>query len=230
MGALPPPRPHARNVVLIVWDTVRAYSLGPTGIPGHHPQPARRAQKGVRYNYALAPAPWTFPSHSCFFTGQWPLKNNTQWKMTLDTQDPTLAEYLASRGYQTAGFAANTNCCTYESGLSRGFAHYEDYALTPATILARTTPGHWIVTKALRLAGWYHQEKWAGLQSRDARGISDAFLDWLGRRRPDRPFFAFLNYFDAHEPYVPPEDCPAHFGIRPRTRGDYNPISWIIRL
>ena len=34
--------------------------------------------------------------------------------------------------------------------------------------------------------------------------MNEAFLDWLGRRRSDRPFFAFLNYFDAHEPFIPP--------------------------
>ena len=79
----------------------------------------------------MAPAPWTYPSHGCFFTGQWPFKLNTQWKMKLDTADPTLAEYLASRGYQTAGFVANTKCCNYETGLNRGFAHYADYPLTP---------------------------------------------------------------------------------------------------
>ena len=38
---------------------------------------------------------------------------------------PTLAEYLTSQGYQTAGFAANTNCCSYETGLNRGFAHFD---------------------------------------------------------------------------------------------------------
>ena len=48
-------------------------------------------------------------------------------------------------------------------------------------------------------------------------GINDAFLDWLRRRRRDRPFFAFLNYFDAHEPYVPPPGFEGRFGIRPRT-------------
>ena len=52
---------------------------------------------------------------------------------------------------------------------------------------------------ALKLVGDYHGEKWATLQSRDASGINGAFLDWLGRRRTDRPFFAFLNYFDAHD-------------------------------
>ena len=204
MAGLPPPPPGARNVVLIVWDTVRAYNLSAYGYPRNTtPNLARWARKGVRYNLALAPAPWTYPSHSCFFTGQWPFQLNSQWKFTLDTPDPTLAEYLASRGYQTAGFAANTNCCSYETGLARGFAHFEDYPLTPRSLLGRTVPGNWILMNIL-YRGDYHDMKWIGLQSRGAHGINDAFLDWLRRRRPDRPFFAFLNYFDAHEPYVPP--------------------------
>ena len=221
VAGLPPPPAGARNVVLIVWDTVRAYNLSLYGYPRNTtPNLARWARKGVRYNLALAPAPWTYPSHSCFFTGQWPFQLNSQWKFTLDTPDPTLAEYLASRGYQTAGFAANTNCCNYETGLDRGFAHFEDYPLTPRSLLGRTVPGNWILMNIL-YRGHYHDMKWIGLQSRGARGINEAFLDWLRRRRPDRPFFAFLNYFDAHEPYIPPPGYEGRFGIRPRPPRDY---------
>jgi arylsulfatase A-like enzyme len=217
-----PPAPRARNDVLIVWDTVRTDSLSGYGNPWDAtPNLARWARSGVEYRYALAPAPWTYPSHTCFFTGQWPWKINTQWNLTLDTPDPTLAEYLAARGYQTVAFVANTNSCTYESRLDRGFAHFEDYSPTPLSVLSRTVPGQWVVTRLLRLGGWYHDDKWAGLQSRDARAITGAFLGWLGRRRPDRPFFAFLNYFDAHEPYIPPAEFAGRSGIRPRTARDY---------
>ena len=81
VAGLPPPPPGARNVVLIVWDTVRAYNLSPYGYPRNTtPNLARWAREGVRYNLAVAPAPWTYPSHSCFFTGQWPFKLNSQWK------------------------------------------------------------------------------------------------------------------------------------------------------
>ncbi len=47
------------------------------------------------------------------------------------------------------------------------------------------------------------------------------FLDWLSRRRSDRPFFAFLNYFDAHEPFVPPTNYRKRFGLGPTTPQDY---------
>ena len=49
----------------------------------------------------------------------------------------------------------------------------------------------------------------------------NAFLDWLPRRRQDRPFFAFLNYFDAHVPYVPSPGFRPRFGISPQTSRDY---------
>ncbi len=94
-------------------------------------------------------------------------KLNSQWKFSLDTANPTLAEYLAARGYQTAGFSANTNCCTYETGLARGFAHFEDFPLTPRSLLGRTVPGNWILMNIL-YRGHYHDMKWIGLQSRGA--------------------------------------------------------------
>ncbi|MGC8639073.1 MAG: sulfatase-like hydrolase/transferase [Isosphaeraceae bacterium] len=222
VAALPSPSSSsARNVILIVWDTVCAYNVSLNGYRRDTTPHLRQwAKQGVAYTQALAPAPWTYPSHCSFLTGQWPSQLNTQWKLTLDTPKSTLAEYLASRGYQTAGFVANTNCCSYESGLGRGFAHYDDYLLTSWSPLTRTVPGHWLATRVLYL-GDYYFKKWLDLQSRGASSINRAFLRWLNRRRPDRPFFAFLNYFDVHEPYVPPLEYVGRFGIAPVTPGEF---------
>ena len=38
--------------------------------------------------------------------------------------------YLAAHGYDTAGFVANLDYCGRETGLARGFAHYEDFPLS----------------------------------------------------------------------------------------------------
>ncbi len=218
---LPPAPPGARNVVLIVWDTVRAYNLGLGGYPrATTPNLRRWARQGVTYTQALSPAPWTFPSHTSFLTGHWPFRLNSQWQFTLDAPCVTLAEHLASSGYQTAGFVANTNCCSYEFGLDRGFAHYEDYSLTPLSLLGRTVPGNWLLTNIIS-NGDYYMRKWVGLQSRGAREIDGAVLNWLSRRRPDRPFFAFMNYFDAHEPYIPPRGYEGRFGVQPNIPRDY---------
>jgi arylsulfatase A-like enzyme len=224
VASLSPPPPHAANVLLIVMDTVRAESLG---LYGHHrdtsPQLSRWSAKGVRFDWAFASAPWTFPSHCSFMTGQWPSTLNAHWQPTLDATYPTLADFLTSRGFLTAGFAANTYWCSYESGMNRGFVHYEDYPLTPGTVLASTMPGRWLLSN-LRSPRDYYSVKWIRAQSRDARGINNALLDWLSHSRSNserRPFFAFLNYLDAHEPFLPPEGDQVRFGLRAQSQSDY---------
>ncbi len=57
---------------------------------------------------------------------------------------------------------------------------------------------------------------------KNADSINRAFLNWLSHRRePRRPFFAFLNYFDAHSPYLPPAGTAFRFGLEPRTDADF---------
>jgi arylsulfatase A-like enzyme len=222
MAALPAAPAGADNVLLIVMDTVRAENLGLHGY-GRDTTPhlARWAKKGVQFDWALSPAPWTFPSHCSLMTGQWPSTLGAHWLPTLEPAFPTLASFLASRGYATAGFAANTFWCSYESGMDRGFAHYEDYPLTLGTVLGSAGPGRWILEN-LRDPHDYYGVKWIRSQSRDAAGINDAFLSWLSRNSVrSRPFFAFLNYLDAHEPFLTPRESGQHFGLRPESQSEY---------
>jgi arylsulfatase A-like enzyme len=56
---------------------------------------------------------------------------------------------------------------------------------------------------------------------RSADDINGAFLDWLDHAPAGRPFFAFLNFYDAHRPYLPPEPFASRFipeGTRPDPR------------
>ena len=168
LARLPEAPPGAKNVILIVMDTVRAENLS---LQGYHrqttPNLKRWAEKGVRFDMALSPAPWTYPAHSSFFTGQWPYKLNSQFEYVLNAPYPTLAEFLASRGYLTAGFVANNDFCSYETGLDRGFAHYEDYPLSIRMILGSSAPGLWIVKNVLNPSDPYTR-KWIKTQSRNA--------------------------------------------------------------
>ena len=231
LARLPLPPKSAPNVLLLVMDTVRAESLS---LQGYHrettPQLTRWARRGIKFDWAMAPACWTFPSHCSIFTGQWPYKLASHWHHVLDTPAPTLAEFLGAHGYQTAGFAANTSYISYESGVNRGFARYEDYDLSPRSVISSSAMGRWIGDHVLPPADFYAR-KWAMFKSRDARRINTAFLDWLSRtRQQDRPFFAFLNYMDAHGPYLVPASQSSHFGIRPESRSDYDMLldSWNI--
>jgi arylsulfatase A-like enzyme len=204
----------APNVLLIVLDTVRAESLSLYGYPRPTtPNLERLATRGVRFNRAFATAPWTAPSHAGMFTGRWPHELSVAWNRPLDATSATLAEFLATRGYATAGFVANTIYCSYETGLDRGFAHYEDYdvslraVLSCSALVERTVnflDRHPAIAAAIGLGG---TEPRSSSARKSAARINRDFLTWLDRheqRGGGRPFFAFLNYFDAHHPYFPP--------------------------
>jgi len=228
------PRPTADspNVLLIVLDTVAAGHLGLYGYP--RPTTAtleELAARGVRFDRAIATSSWTLPSHASMFTGRWRHELACSWSTPLGRRFPTLAEHLGGRGYATAGFVANTAYCAYDSGLARGFATYEDYALPRlapfemARLVERGLDALDRLAESARF--WSGSDEYpppenpildlfAYDEPRSADAISGAFLDWLaGRRPPDRPFFAFLNYMDAHYPYLVPPDGLRRFGRRP---------------
>ena len=181
----------------------------------------------MRFDQAFAAAPWTLPSHGSLFTGRWPHDLSADWQSSLDGTHPTLAEYLGNHGYDTAGFVANLDYCSRETGLSRGFAHYEDYPIGPWDVFARYTglgsrldllaPAS-AINRLLkeRLGSSHDVIPRAKEHAKDAESVNRSFLAWLSWQRPrGRPFFAFLNYNDAHSPYeVPDRSIPA-FGLRP---------------
>ena len=139
-GPLPPA--GSPNVLLIVLDTVRADRLSLYGYPrATTPNLERLAARGIRFDEARATAPWTLASHASFFTGRWPHELGVRWMAPLRGDFPTLAEYLGSRGYATAGFVANAGYCSYDTGLDRGFTHYR--GLRPRCDPARSGPRAW---------------------------------------------------------------------------------------
>jgi arylsulfatase A-like enzyme len=141
------------------------------------------------------------------FTGRYPHELTAGWVTALDGRYPTLAEVLRSQGYLTAGFVANTFYCDQETGLSRGFIHYEDYTVSAGRIILSSSLGRFVTNSQwVQRAADYQQT----LGRKTAAEINEAFLSWQAQSE-GRPFFAFLNYFDAHGPYVPPEPFDVKF-------------------
>ena len=213
LATLPPGSPTASNVLLIVLDTVRAQSLSLYGYARPTtPQLQRLAGVGVRFDRAIATAPWTLTSHGSMFTGHFPSAMSADWQIPLDSTHPTLAEVLRAHGYQTAGFVANILYCTIETGLSRGFIRYEDYLLSPGQIINSSSLVN-SMAKNETLQRIVHYNQLLGRKS--AAEVNSSFLRWLSRH-DRRPFFAFLNYFDAHGPYLPPIPFDTKFGPNER--------------
>lgn len=213
VAALPAARAGAPNVLLIILDTVRARSMGLYNrSSGNTPELDRIAADATVFDAAIAPSPWTLPTHASFFTGRWPTELSAGWQTPLDATYPTLAETLAVHGYHTAGFVANLLFGTRVTGLARGFIEYDDYPVSLGQVMLSSALARAVGCNAVvrRMVG-YHDL----LNRRTAADITDAFLDWQAAR-DSRPWFAFLNFYDAHEPLWPPAepDAPAVYEHR----------------
>ena len=210
IASLPTATDAAKNVVFIVLDTVRASRLSLYGY-GRDTTPnlVRWAKKGVTYNRALAPAPWTFPSHTCFFTGHWPLEIDTQWKYTLDTPDPTLAEFLWRRDTRPPDSRRTPTAATTRRDLIEASSISRTIRSRPVRSSAGRCRGSGCLNN-FSCSSTLMSGSGSRFNPEGPAEVNDALFGWLDRRRTDRPFFAFVNYFDAHEPYIPPLDFPVH--------------------
>jgi len=197
----------APNVLLIVLDTVRASSLDLYGATrATAPRLRTFAQSGVVFDNALSTAPWTLPSHASIFTGRLPKDVSADWQTPLDRQHATLADVLRSRGYATVANVANLLYATTPTGLNRGFTRYWDFPVALPTFMQQS----WLVRPVVAQVRSSLDETDMMVRKSGAE-VTDTFLAWVGHR-PQRPFFAFLNYFDAHAPYVPPPPYDTMFG------------------
>ncbi len=202
------------NVLLIVLDTVRDENMSVSGYGvSTTPFLERFAAEGTRFERAMSTAPWTLPAHASMFTGRLPAQLKAAWRTPLQPRFAVVAESFGQAGYRTGGFTANMAYTTREHGLARGFGRYEDYDLSPVGILASSRMGRLITyLKPVRRALGF----WDIPGRKTAEDVNRDFTDWM-EDGGARPFFAFLNYFDAHQPYLPEEPYRSKF-VKPTGR------------
>jgi arylsulfatase A-like enzyme len=214
LAKLPPAPAGAPNVLVIVIDTLRSDHLSAYGYSRPtSPNLDRLAQEGVLFENAFATSSWTVPSHASLLTGRYPHEHGAETgRQPLDGRYPTLAEALRDRGYRTAAFSANTLFFTRRLGFGRGFLHFEDYFQSVADMAARTIAGRKFNRYVRSRLGWTDLPA-----RRRAADINRNTIRWIDRDR-NRPFFAFLNYFDPHAPYLPPDPYLTKFSTTQNLR------------
>ncbi len=215
----------APNVLLIIWDTVRASELSAYGYDRPTtPFLTPLAGTGALFDAAIATAPWTLPSLASMFTGRYPQRLSTDLRARLDGREPTVAEIFRKAGYSTVGIAANTFYTSWESGLNRGFTDYRDYRRDLQQAMraslfgqsrfvtdlfeARTSAE---LKKAFSPPMLLTLPKPARVDMMRGTEVTDRFLRWERQRPQSRPYFAFLNYIDGHRPFDPPADLRDRF-------------------
>ncbi len=221
LAALPPAPSGAPNVVLLVLDTVRADHLSLYGYSRPTtPHLADLAARSIVFDGARSPAPWTLPAHASMFTGRWPHELSVDYDRPLDGEFPTLAESFSARGYRTGGFVGNDFYCNGWFGVDRGFSRYEDAPenrdLSVQQTLRCAALTRMLMPVAVRFGIWPTTGQYP--THKPAEKVNQDALAWLDGSPGDRPFFLFLNYIDAHGPYIIPEEFPRTFTKLPTPR------------
>ncbi len=212
-AAKPEPPAGYPDVVFITIDAWRADAFGSDdGAESLTPNMDRFAEGAFVFRYARSQASWTLPSFATIFTSQYPAVHEAAAHRPLGTSQPTLAEILASRGYDTRAVVANELCLPF-TGVTRGFRDFH----------------YWNMVGWLKTIGYYDTNfffpafRKGREEKRDSEittVLTDATLKRL-ERRGGRPFFLWLHYLDPHGPYwTPPEylDAAAHEFAKNRTK------------
>ena len=203
------------NVLLITLSSVGSRQMGLYGYERDNtPRLASWAKRGVVFEQAWSVGSWSFPVHATLFTGQFPYEHGVDWATPLESAQPTLADVLNASQVDTYGLVANGWYLGPEGGLSRGFRSYRvaypDYLpWTQSTSLGR-----------MALAPWWP------LPRTTAEELNGQFLQWIDSRPQEHPFFAFLNYFDAHAPYWVPDEEFDRFAILPERQQNRLRQTW----
>jgi arylsulfatase A-like enzyme/Tfp pilus assembly protein PilF len=183
-------RARSWNVLLVTFDTTRADHIGSYGNSRiQTPTLDGLAASGLRFANAYTAVPITAPSHSTILTGRYPISHGVRDNglFVLGKDQETLAEILHDHGYAT-GAAVGSFPITAHFGLNQGFDFFDDH----------------LTGKNENYLGELAKSKERMFfDERRAAQVNEALLPWL-REHSARPFFAWVHYFDAHQPFEPP--------------------------
>ncbi|MFN8059332.1 MAG: sulfatase-like hydrolase/transferase [Vicinamibacterales bacterium] len=179
------PLPHGVlrgwNVLLVSIDTLRIDRVGAYGSTrGLTPTVDGLARGGLRFDTTYATVPLTLPSHTSLMTGLYPTRHGVRdnGSFRFDGAKPTLASTLKASGYRTGAFVG-AFVVDARFGLNAGFDRYDDeYGST------ETGTGTLVV-------------------ERPAAAVVARATAWIAEQ--SGPWFAWVHFYDPHEPYAPPE-------------------------
>ena len=199
------------NVILLISDTVRYDYLGCCGNDWvrtpHLDALAARSMVFDRFYVGSFPTgPMRKDVHSGRFT--FPYAN---WTAERPADEPALAELLSAAGYRTAYIGDTDNSQQYLAG----FEHSEIVSHEPSNMAdvpeevplpAEGRKLRFPRKYAMRIARWSHG--WRDEADRRAPRTMLAAHRWLESTDASgdrRPFFLWVDTFDPHEPWDPPQ-------------------------
>lgn len=216
----------AQDVVLIILDTMRRDRVSPyndaVGFTEHLEAFASR-ETVTTFTTAISQGPWSLPSHTSLFTGQYPWEHGaTQETLYADTEPLHLPERFQDAGYSTTSVSDNP-WITRSAGLHHGFDTLETFfpgwfqALEERGVFrldrlfgTRAEPfidlslavGQRVFGRGYRsLTEW--QDLFGDSEQLRTEMVLDTALDHL--RDQAGPSFTFVNLMELHTPRDPPD-------------------------
>jgi arylsulfatase A-like enzyme len=143
------PAKTAKNVVLVLIDTMRARSLKPFNPNSRVKTPVldKIAQEGALFEAAQAPENWTKPSTTSVLTGLYPATHGAKTDGAMVPKSATLlSEALKEAGFATGSFIAN-GYVSDKFGFKQGWDFYTNYIREKKTTDAENVfkeAGDWV--------------------------------------------------------------------------------------
>lgn len=220
VAALPEADADVPNVVVVIIDALRADHVSAYGYSKEtSPFLDELAREGALFERTLATSPYSLPSHASLLSGLYPYEHGAEWLdfKAFGTADyPSIAESLSERGFRTGAFSANPFWFTREQGFGRGFVRFEDFYHSVPDMFYRTVFGK-VFEKVLMPRLGMEQVP----ARREATENTDRILNWISKD-DEHPFFTFINYFDVHDPYLPPQPYRSRFSAEEEPGGFLN--------
>ncbi len=198
------------NIILITMDAVRADHLSAYGYERETtPFLKSLARESTVYTRAISASDMTLPAHASIFTGTYASWHGAHYDppsypygRPLDSRLPTLAETLRKNGYTTIAVPANYAYLRPELGVDRGFQVFDSESPVPVSDSDQPFFLREGVRALLAQIGCTAEFDMVARRADEINRNAVRLLDMARQRQ--RPFFLFLNYMDAHTPYIPP--------------------------
>jgi len=184
------------NIILITLDTTRADRMGFLGSTrGLTPNLDNMARQGVVFTRAYSHVPLTTASHATILTGTYPQFNRVNdFGVPLSPRLPYLPDILHHHAYHTGAFVGSLILDPLDGtapGFDRGFEVYD-------------------AGFHLRRHG---MDRYKTVERR-AGDVVEHALGWLSHV-PNGPFFLWVHFYDAHDPYDPPSLYKERYASQP---------------
>jgi len=209
------------NILVLVLDACRSdYARN------HASTLQSMAEENVRFENAIAPAPWSLPSHESMFSGKYPAEHGAH--RATDPMTCQTAELLSEREYTTVGISANGFASQrtgfdesfdefYYTGGRDPFADGLDVSGTAQSIMRSDGASHkdalWSILRSIPR----HEHRLKSLANLLAVGCGEAALSIEALQKIPHPWFAAESGFC----YDPRRNTERLFEVLDRDDGPY---------